>query len=522
MRKKAVGLSFAALFLISSFAAVPASAETVEWSEPFPLWEGEEPVYDSSIASNGQGWQVVAWNAWDGYQSVVYANRFNPQIGWSGAEALGTGYWPVAGIDDAGTYTVAWTDQYTVSVTRFVQENDEWDEVIVIPGSEPRIYDLQLSVCGDGGAVAVWQRWDGAVYEMLASTRGDGPTWSEAMVIQESGYLDDSNVAIDDSRNVIVVYAAYEGAERNIYAIHHIDGQGWNEGVLIEDQIGVSWSPTIVMNGDGLAIAGWFSRVYIRTVAFANVYTPELGWGTEHPLEDVTVGSSNSPALAIDENGDAVAAWRTLAPDYSYEWVRASLFSPVSGWSAPTTIDDSTGTWGHIRSCAVTDGGAYVAWQTYDWENYTMRILANHYSPGEAWVGVSNVAESTNITGHAIVPNLLGGVTVAWSALYDSWGIYVSSCSGPGTIPEAPVAVIEVSDVNTNWKTWRFDARASTDDVGVVEYLWDFGDGTYADTKVTCHTYKKAGDYTVTLTVWDEDGNLDSTSVALYVYPRSV
>jgi len=155
MRKKVVGLSFAALFLISSFAAIPASAETVEWSEPFPIWEDEEPVYDSSIASNNQGWQVVAWNTWDGFQSVVYANRFNPETGWAGAETLGTGYWPVVGIDDAGNSTVAWTDRSTISVTRYVPEYGEWDDVTEIPGSEPRIYDLQLSVCGDGGAVAV-------------------------------------------------------------------------------------------------------------------------------------------------------------------------------------------------------------------------------------------------------------------------------------------------------------------------------------------------------------------------------
>lgn len=519
MRKKVVGLSFAALFLISSFAAVPASAETVEWSEPFPIWEDVEPLYDSSIAANNQGWQVVAWNAWDGFQSIVYADRFNPETGWAGAEALGTGYGPVVGIDDAGNSTVAWIDQTTIMVTRYVPLYGAWDEMGAISGSEPRIYKLQLSVCGNGGAVAAWQRWDGVNYGILASTRDVGSTWSEAALIQDVGYVGDSSVAMDDSRNAVVVYSAYEDSQQNIYAKHYVYGQGWSAGVLIENQLGDSRSPTIVMNGDGLAIAGWMSRVDIRYVGFANVYVPELGWGVENPIEDPAVGSSGSPALAIDENGDAVAAWRIVAADGSYDCVRANLFDSASGWGGPTTIDDMSGG-SSVQVCAVTDGGVYVAWHALDWENYTTRICANHYSPDEGWVGVSVVTESINITGHAIVPNHLGGATVEWSALYAEWGIYVSSCSGSGTISDEPVAVMDVLERN-NWKTWKFDGRSSTDDVRIVEYLWDFGDDNYADTKVTWHTYNKAGDYTVTLTVWDDDGNSDSMSMMLSVWPSS-
>ena len=519
MGKKVVCVLSAALFLISSFAAVPASAETVEWSEPLPIWEQEEPLHEPSTASNHRGWLVTAWTVWNNLQPTVYVNRFNPETGWAGAEAIGTGYSAVVGIDDAGNCTVAWTDQTSVLVTRYVPIFGAWDEVTAIHGSEPRIFELQLSVCGNGGAVAAWERWDGVTYGIVASTRDVGSTWSEAVLIQEVGYMEDSGVMIDDGRNVIVVYTAYEGTQRNIYAKHYVYGQGWNEGVLIENQVGISWSPTIAMNRDGLAIAGWFSKVDTRNVAFANIYTPGLGWGVEYPLEDVTVGSSSSPALAIDENGDAVAAWRMVAPDGSYDCVRANLFDSASGWRGPTTIDDMSGG-SSVQACAVTDGGVYVAWQTWDWENYTMRIYANHYSPDEGWVGVSTVTESINITGHAIVPNHLGGATIAWSALYAHWGIYVSSCSGSGTIPDIPVAAMDVLEKN-NWKTWNFDGRASTDDVGIAEYLWDFGDGTYADTKVTCHTYRKAGTYAVTLTVWDDDGNSDSTSVNLVVSPSS-
>jgi PKD repeat protein len=48
---------------------------------------------------------------------------------------------------------------------------------------------------------------------------------------------------------------------------------------------------------------------------------------------------------------------------------------------------------------------------------------------------------------------------------------------------------------------------ASTDPDGhVVEWSWDFGDGTTGSGSSPAHAYTQAGDYTVILTVTDEDG----------------
>ncbi|TLZ53708.1 MAG: PKD domain-containing protein [Methanobacteriota archaeon] len=52
-----------------------------------------------------------------------------------------------------------------------------------------------------------------------------------------------------------------------------------------------------------------------------------------------------------------------------------------------------------------------------------------------------------------------------------------------------------------------FDASASTDNVGVVAYSWDFGDGSSASTATANHAYAHAGVYHATLTVTDAAGN---------------
>ena len=69
-----------------------------------------------------------------------------------------------------------------------------------------------------------------------------------------------------------------------------------------------------------------------------------------------------------------------------------------------------------------------------------------------------------------------------------------------------------------------FDASASTDPDGtIVQYAWDFGDGSTGSGVTTTHIFQHAENeiipYTVTLTVTDDDGATGSASVEIQVTP---
>ncbi len=73
---------------------------------------------------------------------------------------------------------------------------------------------------------------------------------------------------------------------------------------------------------------------------------------------------------------------------------------------------------------------------------------------------------------------------------------------------QGPVAAFKDTPAATG-KPTVFNASASHDGDGkVVSYAWSFGDGTIARTATlsVAHRYKKAGKYTVTLTVTDDSG----------------
>ncbi len=83
---------------------------------------------------------------------------------------------------------------------------------------------------------------------------------------------------------------------------------------------------------------------------------------------------------------------------------------------------------------------------------------------------------------------------------------------------EPPVAVANVSqrfldpaEVST------FDASASTDNVFIDTYEWDYGDGSSGSGAVTTHAYDGAGLYIVTLTVTDLARNVTTVSREIFV-----
>jgi PKD repeat protein len=86
-----------------------------------------------------------------------------------------------------------------------------------------------------------------------------------------------------------------------------------------------------------------------------------------------------------------------------------------------------------------------------------------------------------------------------------------------------PIALFEVSTRSVNeGGNVTFDASGSQDSDGEIErYQWNFGDGHTDQGVQLDHTFKGGGDFNVSLTVTDNDGDKDVTSLMVHVneYP---
>ena len=100
-----------------------------------------------------------------------------------------------------------------------------------------------------------------------------------------------------------------------------------------------------------------------------------------------------------------------------------------------------------------------------------------------------------------------------------SFGVYLSANATVKYL--LPIANFTYSPENpvVN-QTITFNASNSTDPDGfITKYEWNFGDGTNGTGEIITHSYSSAGNYTINLTVTDDDGATNSTSKAVTVEP---
>ena len=96
----------------------------------------------------------------------------------------------------------------------------------------------------------------------------------------------------------------------------------------------------------------------------------------------------------------------------------------------------------------------------------------------------------------------------------------LAGCGGIG--PGSPNATLTSDRATVNMgETINFDARSSTTPNPTIidEFRWDFGDGEKKTTKqgVISHAFTKAGNFEVTVEVFNDNGDSDSASILVFV-----
>ncbi|MCJ7571252.1 MAG: PKD domain-containing protein, partial [Candidatus Thermoplasmatota archaeon] len=122
----------------------------------------------------------------------------------------------------------------------------------------------------------------------------------------------------------------------------------------------------------------------------------------------------------------------------------------------------------------------------------------NPYSDGSAWVYSNDTWWNEDIQDKC--PNPI-------DFCFQTYGFSTTNpIAGFSYTPEEPSIGDEIT----------FDASSSFDPNGnIVNYEWFFGDGDTSTGKITTYTYTQWEEYSVTLTVTDNDGKTDSVTKAI-------
>ncbi len=229
--------------------------------------------------------------------------------------------------------------------------------------------------------------------------------------------------------------------------------------------------------------------------------------GTGQFLDDELAGRGNHTGSIVPAADTVVGdTWRVeVTPADQYEavgssatatWQEVGAIKPVADAGPDQTVnEDTTVTFNGSNSSSSIGNMSYV-WTFTDGAPRTLTGINPTYNfttPGTFSVTL-NVTDATG----------------NWNT--DTVVIAVLDVTDPKA--EANIDQVVVQE-----KTVSFDAANSSDNVGIVSYEWDFGDGTNETGLSVNHTYAEPGNYTVTLTVRDAAGNEDKHFINVTVLP---
>ena len=162
--------------------------------------------------------------------------------------------------------------------------------------------------------------------------------------------------------------------------------------------------------------------------------------------------------------------------------------------------------------------------------------LSSHYDENELYIKYGSLPNRTNYDDkfdisdnpdQAVeINNTQAGyyyVLVYADYVYKSSGTRYNITAYMTGMNNPPVASFNYSPRNpvVN-QTITFNASSSYDpDGSITNYEWDFGDGNITNTTeaIITHYYSQAGNYTVNLTVTDDEGATNSTNKTITIYP---
>lgn len=328
------------------------------------------------ITSDANGNVFAVWEQSDGTHYSIWANRYVAGAGWDTAmpietSNLGDAANPQIAADVNGNAFAVWEQsdgtRYNIWANRYTA-GAGWGTATLIETSDlGDAKNAQIAVDASGNAFAIWEQSDGTRSNIWTNRYTVGTGWDVATLIEtdNTGPARDPQIAFDASGNAIAIWEQYDGAHYNIWTNRYTVGTGWDVATLIEtNNTGDAWYPQIALDSNGNAIAVWYQFGTTHTDIWTNRYTAGAGWGTAALLETNDAGDAWDPQIALDSNGNAIAVWTQSDGLHNKIW--ANRYIAGTGWRTALPIENTSGdAWGPYVGIDA-NGNALTVWYQYD------------------------------------------------------------------------------------------------------------------------------------------------------------
>ncbi|MDY6892832.1 MAG: hypothetical protein SVO26_03830, partial [Chloroflexota bacterium] len=348
--------------------------------------------FDPTIASDGSGGAIIAWQDYRNGHWDIYARRVN---------SSGTPQWAANGVaictaaahqqglsivsDNSGGAIITWHDYRGGMSNIYAQRvnasgTPQWNPDGVIICSSPW-NQLNPTITSDdsGGAIITWHDYrsnsDWDIYAQKVNDSGNIQWPVNGVAICTTSKDQQEPVIISDGSNgALIAWQDYRNDTWDVYA-QNVDTSGsplWTaNGVAVSTESGNQRYPTIVSDGSGGAIIGWEDRrsgsnydIYTQRVATSGV--PQ--WTANGTPICIAASNQQNPAIVSDGSGGAIITWQ----DYRDGLTNANIYSQrvnTDGstlWAADgVTISNAANNQRYPVIVSDGAGGAIVTWEDY-------------------------------------------------------------------------------------------------------------------------------------------------------------
>src|SRR5438876_692185 len=380
-----------------------------------------------------------------------------------------------------------------------------------------------IAVGSDGVAYLAFAGWAGPTTgtDVFFTKSANGRTWTPPVRVNNDATAfaqTNPSLALDSGNNISIAWVDGRSGNQDIWFSRSTNGgQSFSPNVLVnlvttnaQTEVRIAVDPVDPM----LIHAVWTdTRVAGNPdIYYANSTDGGLSFNPSSRVNnDAGAAEQGAPAIAVAPNRDVDVVWRDArsVATKGTDIYAARSTNRGATWIYPGTawVNDDSGNANQQESTIAIDraGTIYVAWKDFR-SGPNPDIYASNSLDGRTWsanVKLNDDSSAANQFQPTVGIDSTGDVFAAW---FDTRG---SGQDVYGTVLDvvAPVSSPGAGLTGDQGAAIAFNASASTDNLGIASYSWDFADGSGATGSTGSHTYANAGMYTAALTVWDYSGN---------------
>jgi len=405
------------------------------WSADLDIGPGTADTAEAQIAFDHEGNALAVWSQATLDSTDLWWNYYAVGAGWGTPAPLelndddlyagGVQF----GFDGQGHALAVWivsdsvANATSVRASRFAPGTG-WETPQYIendPGTVIGYLDMAINANGD--AVAAWSQFDGTTMNLWSARIEGGGSWSAPEIADESdGVTGSPSVAIDEDGDFAVLWPMRDQGSFNwkIWARNFRTSGGWGSSTMLSGINNLaSESPRIAMDREGNALAVWFQGLGLESGVFASRYEEGAGWLQQ---EQISVGAQlEDLEIAFGRDGNAIAVWGQWVDENGQQGlaVHASRYVAGTGWEAVQSISSAQQLYPKIAVDA--SGNALAAWFEVDLtlpNSEAFSVWGNRYVNGGGWTAPERIGSYGSLIGTAM-PNLAidpnGDAFVIWT-----------------------------------------------------------------------------------------------------------